>query len=536
VTSGDLRVDPAGVHAAGATLGAAAGAPGLAGVAVIPCAGDIASVGVAADLTVAIAELNSSTMSLDLRAGASSERLHVSAETYAQQERSSVAGLADTTASVGPAVLPNDVPTPVLPDWVPTSGVWPGGVVPASGRQASELIHGGAGPAGLQGAAALLDAAAQNLDQAAATVRAARSETEQSWDSDAAAQASDSLAHLASHYTRNASHARMMARQARVQADNFVRARAQMPAVSVFHDLDRRLTAASAANVQPASFGRYSPVIAKLQKDLAAANQEALNAFGKYVADAKLDVSQLDSADPNGPGGQDTSSRRPGADRPAGAADPVADPALGGASPAGAEVMATVVPTVTGLVAGAVGGLLGAIGGAGQKLGQLGNEVLGGLASGANAALTSAAKPAGVSTDPNSSGGSGFPDPAGLDPGGGGDGAGGTEPASVPDGPLAAPAGASAVPEAAPATFSASPAVTEPPVAGAPAGGAMMPLMGAPLGGRGEGSGGEDDRRLYQERRLRIETPPNTEPVKGRREARWARGEKARDSGEGAGG
>jgi hypothetical protein len=64
----------------------------------------------------------------------------------------------------------------------------------------------------------------------------------------------------------------------------------------------------------------------------------------------------------------------------------------------------------------------------------------------------------------------------------------------------------------------------------------MMPLMGAPLAGRGEGGGGEDDRRLYQERRLRIETPPNTEPVKGRREARRARGEKARDGGEGGGG
>jgi hypothetical protein len=418
VTSGDLRVDPAGVHAAGATLGAAAGTPALAGVAVAPCAGDIASVGVAADLTVAIGQLNSSTMSLDVRAGTSSARLHVSAEAYARQERSSAADLADTTASVGPAVLPNDVPTPVLPDWVPTPGVGAGGVVPATGRQASELIHGGPGPAGLQGAAALLDATAESLDQAAATVRAARSESEQSWDSEAAAHASDSLAHLASHYTRNASHARMMARQARVQADNFVRARAQMPPVSVFDDLDRRLTAASAANVQPASFGRYSPVIAKLQKDLAAANQEALNAFGKYVTDAKLDVPQLDSADPNGPGGQDTSPR-PGADRPAGAIDPLADPALGGTSPAGAEVMATVVPTVTGLVAGAAGGLLGAIGGAGQKLGQLGSEVIGGLASGANAALTSAAKPAGASTDPNSSGRPGFPDPAGLDPGGG---------------------------------------------------------------------------------------------------------------------
>ena len=42
--------------------------------------------------------------------------------------------------------------------------------------------------------------------------------------------------------------------------------------------------------------------------------------------------------------------------------------------------------------------------------------------------------------------------------------------------------------------------------------------------------GGEDDRRLYPERRVRIETPPNAEPVKGRREARRTRGEKISDA------
>jgi hypothetical protein len=42
------------------------------------------------------------------------------------------------------------------------------------------------------------------------------------------------------------------------------------------------------------------------------------------------------------------------------------------------------------------------------------------------------------------------------------------------------------------------------------------------------------DRRLYPERRLRIETPPNTEPVKGRREPRRTRDVKSRDAGGGS--
>jgi hypothetical protein len=60
---------------------------------------------------------------------------------------------------------------------------------------------------------------------------------------------------------------------------------------------------------------------------------------------------------------------------------------------------------------------------------------------------------------------------------------------------------------------------------GAPMGGGMMsPMMGGPMGGAGGGgAGSEAERQLYAERRLRIETPANSEPVKGRRETRRAR-------------
>jgi hypothetical protein len=56
-----------------------------------------------------------------------------------------------------------------------------------------------------------------------------------------------------------------------------------------------------------------------------------------------------------------------------------------------------------------------------------------------------------------------------------------------------------------------------------PMGGGMMPPM---MGGRGGGGAGQDDRKLYPERKLKLETPPNSEPVRMRREQRVARTER----------
>jgi len=63
--------------------------------------------------------------------------------------------------------------------------------------------------------------------------------------------------------------------------------------------------------------------------------------------------------------------------------------------------------------------------------------------------------------------------------------------------------------------------------AGVPMGGAMMPppMMGGP----GRGGAGEDDRKLYPERKLKLETPANSEPVRLRREQRSARTERGDD-------
>ena len=54
--------------------------------------------------------------------------------------------------------------------------------------------------------------------------------------------------------------------------------------------------------------------------------------------------------------------------------------------------------------------------------------------------------------------------------------------------------------------------------------GMVPPMMPMGMAGAGAGGAGGEDKRLYAERRLRVESPANAEPVKGRREARKARG------------
>ena len=97
-----------------------------------------------------------------------------------------------------------------------------------------------------------------------------------------------------------------------------------------------------------------------------------------------------------------------------------------------------------------------------------------------------------------------------------------TEPAGG-EGPLAAPTGVAAAPAAA-APVSA-PAAPTPAEAPAPAMGAMGPMMPPMRGTGGEGSGAEN-KQLYQERKLKVVAPANSEPVKNRREGRAKPGDR----------
>ena len=539
-SSRDLRVDVAGVHGAGVTAEAAAASATPAVPAVPACAADATSVQVATGFAGRIGALGVRTTAANLTTGAAAARLHGDADAYRMQDGVGAADLADAGAAAGQMVQAPAVSTPVSPGMPAPPGA-PGGVVPTTGEQISAVVHSGPGTQGLLAVAGLLDTQAAELEQAAATVRAAGSETTSSWSSGAAEAAEAHLVGLESSYSDQAIQARALASQMRGHADDFAQAKAVIPPPRVFDDLQRRLQAAYAANAHPVSMGRFSGQIADLQHKLAAANHDALDGYGRYQEAAQIQAATIDPHDtkpdtgtpaaadePAGAGGEQETNHAGTHTQTLDPADPLADPAaFGDAGQAATGLMQTVLPAVLGAVSGAAGGLLGMASGAGQQLQQAGSQALGGLARGANAAIGSGR---GGGT-PSDSGGGGpqMPSADGLDPDlGGGPEPGDTESAAGggggAGGPLSAPAGAPAA-AAAPATFSAPPAPAAGGATGTPMGGAMMPAM-MPMAGRPGGGAGEDDRRLYPERRMRIETPPNSEPVRGRREARRTRGDK----------
>ncbi|OBB14669.1 hypothetical protein A5731_13020 [Mycolicibacterium conceptionense] len=528
-----VDIDPDGVRGASAVLNAAPTAP--SGVSVTPPAADATSVQVTTQLATLMGALDIDTTSSNIRTTDASTRLNTTAATYEEQENESSRSLAysDTATSAAPVSV--NMPTFAAPNVPsPPAVPAPAGVIPTTGHQIAQLIHGGPGADSLDQAATTLDNRATALDNAASTVQSARTDTSNSWSSTAADQADTHISSLRTSYTEQAERARSLASHARTQAANFRQAKAIIPTPEVFSNLERRLHAASVANSQPGSMGRYSATITDLQFKLAEANEKATRGFAEYTAAANtgpMGTLQPPGNQPGGrpgapnatPGSTDAADL-PGTDTdtadPLSADDPLSDPALDGATDTASEMMQTVLPAVLGGVSGALGGVLGAVSGAGQKLQEVGNQAVQGVTQGASAltsAMSAAAPELGGGDEPTG----GAPDFGGFGGGGGGGMPGDTEPASSPAGPLTAPAttaSTSAPIAAAPATVSA-PAPTSPPMGGAPMGGGMMPpMMGAPMGGRGGGS--EDDRRLYPERRLHIEEQPNTEPVKGRREAR----------------
>ncbi|WP_006246575.1 hypothetical protein [Mycolicibacterium tusciae] len=273
-------------------------------------------------------------------------------------------------------------------------------------------------------------------------------------------------------------------------------------------------------------------MVTKLQTELSAANQHAVQGFNTYSNGALLHATHLPPtsavSEAAAEGADHSQGAVGGADENT-AGSPEDGAASGAPSQTPDELMQTVLPAVLGAVAGAAGALLGALSGVGEKLQQTGGQLAGGLLQGAGQAMsaTSALQAQNANgLDPavdGIGGGDGW-DGSGVGDAGGGSVPGDTEPASAPAGPLAsAPASAAAAPAVAAPTYSSagtSPTVASSPGVGMPMG-AMMP---PPVMGSGRGSpNGEDDRRLYPEKRLHLPTPPNSEPVKGRREARESR-------------
>ena len=539
--SRDLRVDTAGVRAAGATTAAAAYSAASAAAAITPCAGDATSVQVATRAAGQIGALGLATEAANLTAEAAAARLHGDADAYELQEASGATSLGDIATAVGGRVDAPQVSAPSLPHSPQLPGI-PAGITPTTGHEIAAVIHSGPGPQGVLTVAARLEGAATDLDEAASSVSAAGVLASDIWASEAADAAGRHLLSLENDYTEQASRARAVAQQLRTHADDFSRAKAQIPPPQRFADLEARLQAAYAANAHPTSMGRYTKTIADLQYALAVTNNDAISGYARYKEATQIQAGTMDphanhdsgasiphaafdgagGTQDSGNAGQDPETRSPADALTAATADPAG---AGGLGEVAGGLIGTVLPAVLGGVSGAAGGLLGALSGAGQQLQQAGSQLAGGLAQAANA---TAGEP--KSGDSGGRGQPQAPQPDGLDAGGGGPEPGDMEPAAGVGaaGPLAAPAGAPAIPAAAPATFSPGPSVTAGAAGGMPGGGAMMPPI-MPMGAHPSGAG-EDDRRLYPERRLRIETPPNSEPVKGRREARRTRGEKISDA------
>lgn len=556
-----LNVDTDGVRDAAAATAAAPASSATPAVAVTPCAADAVSVQMATRLSGAATALNAGTIGVHARAAAAGEHLAATAQSYDAQDISASRVLARGVAGGGGVVPVAAMAIPVHPAAPAPPGV-PAGTEPVTGVQASALIHGGPGADGFDTAATILAHHAADLERSADQVRAARNTSESSWASSAADTVQSHLHRLEADYVAQAESARRLAGQFRAHADDYRRTKAAIPTPQTFDTLTQRLKMAVAANNTPPTVGLYGPSIAALQGQLAEANHTAMAAYQQYrtaavgslipVVSGNGQGSAADGSDSADQGPAEELSAAAAADAAAGGELPGTDTLSSGADPAaaalggdpGSELLSTVVPALLGGVTGLVGGLVSGLAAAGQGVQQAGTQLVGGLTQAATSAANAAAAKANLPDlaadfggDPGSPelggagdfGGGGGDFPGAGDFGGGGD-YGGTSPASLAGGapgtfPAAAPV------TAAPATFSAGGASA--PAAAASAGGpGMMPPM-MPMGMGGAAAGADADRRLYPERRLRVESPANAEPVKGRREARKTRAKSGEENREG---
>lgn len=570
-----LNIETDGVRDAATAAAAAAGTAPTPAVTVTPCAADAVSVQMATRLCGAASALNAGTIGVHSRTAAAGAHLASTAQTYDEQDLAASRVLA-RGGGAGAGVVPvASMAIPALPPVVAPPGL-PAGAEPVTGLQASALIHDGPGADGFDTAATILDNHAADLDRSAAQVRSARATSETSWASQAGENAHDHLHRLEADYTSQAEAARLLSQHFRTHAEDYRRTKSAIPAPQVFDTLTQRLKMAVAANSTPPTVGLYGPAITALQGQLAEANHTAMTAYQQYRAaaltpsitnppgggqggggagtapggdagaehDPAGTTDGLDAAS----GGEDTALGLPGLETLAAGSDPAAA-ALGGEP--GSELLGTVVPALLGGVTGLVGGLVGGLAAAGQGVQQAGTQLVGGLTQAATSAANAAAAKASVPDLSAELGtgdfGGGAGDFGGGDFGGGDFGGGGgdfgdvgdfgggnygdTSPAATAGGapgtfPAAAPV------TAAPATFSPG-GVTAPATAPGMAGPGMMPPM-MPMGMAGAAAGADADRRLYPERRLRVESPANAEPVKGRREARKTRTKSGKDTGEGS--
>ncbi|MCV7034900.1 PPE domain-containing protein [Mycobacterium heckeshornense] len=548
---GGLRVDPAELKSAATEVMTASESAPPGAVGVRPCAPDVVSAGVSARLSEQMRLASSYTAAANRVAALYGVVLDANAQSYAAQEAASAA----TLGAGGPTAAAPTPPTATLPAGMPAASSaapdLPAGEVPATPRDISRLIDSGPGTAHMRAAEAQLRSDATQLDAAAAKIESAINTANSGWASASADAATDRMRELHTWYRGHAEYVRGLADEVAGHVENFRNATTQVPRLKTVDDAERELAVAQENNRR--SHGMFKPAVAAAQVKVGQVYQEAVSGFGKYTALASASSPRVPVPPPMPPGAAQTMSPKSSAgdstpvehmDRsatgdpvdpvdagagvdetmtsggpvwPAGDVDPAGDAPLVDplVSPA-AEAVPQVVPAVIGGVVGGVGGVLGGLAGAGQRalsgVGQAAAPALSGLGQPSGGGEPGGGEP--QSPEMPSSGGDFTPDDGGSMPGD-------TEASSDP-GPLSAspagavPAPAAAAPVSAPAA--ATPAAGEATGGGPAMGGAMMPpLMGAPRGGK---SGSDAERKLYRERRLKVVAPPNSEPVKGRREAR----------------
>jgi len=492
--------------------------------------------------------------------------LDAGAHAYDEQEQTSAAALGGGGSSgLGEAaVLPPGVSAALAvlqggqPQVSPTS---PAGEVPSSPRDIARLIdtgRTGPGPASWQSVAASLRGEADALAQAAQQLAAAAATAQQSWDSPAAQAAAARIQALQSWFESHASYVGGLAATAAKHVDDFHTATVEIPELAAVSTAERELQAANAANAR--SGGKFTPAVARAQVRLSALYTQAADGFKNYTfaasatsphpaptppiwapgqnpdpvpaagrGDEPLVTHKTDTAPADAPPdpldagtGVGRQTREPGATWPPGAVDPSAvDLVPVDALSASAAPPQIVLAMVAGVVGGA-GGMLGGLSGAGGKAMSMPASMMSGLGEpgggagpqhGGGEPEQSAPQPSPGSGDATPDTGGSGAEPGDTEPAAGGGGGGGA---------LGAPqAVATPVAEAAPLS---APSAAAPPSeraggAGSPMGAMVPPMMGGPHGG----SGSAEDKQLYKDRELKVAPPPNSEPVKNRREVRGTR-------------
>jgi hypothetical protein len=567
-----LRVDPADLRAAASHAGAAASgaAPGSAQVA--PCAPDVVSVATSTSFGELVDVTRRYTAMANDEARHLGVLLDASGTAYETQEGAS-AGLLGGAGLSAPAPAGMAAP-PAMP---PTAGLLggqgvtaPAGEVPAAPRDIARLIEhgrGGPGPQAWQAAERSLRSDAGRLDDAADQLGAAISTAEDSWVSGSADIATGRMRALQTWYRGHATYVRGLADYADGHVQNFRKATTDIPTYKAVLDGERELQQAQEANQR--SRGAFKPAVVHAQVKLGQLYQASTTGYSSYTVAEAMQPPPMPAPPPrppaetpdvikakgpgNGPVGprphEPTPSSAPldpvqhgsgvgesltssGPTWPPGAVDPP-NPAVNKDT---AQLFSGVLKDVTTAASGFAGPLASAMAG---TVGSLTSGFAGAAGAGVSAA-SQAASAASKATPANAGGGSpehgGEPsspgseppsssggDPAGKDPAqlaDSGIAPGDTEPAMGGGGaPLSAPIDTASTPAiAAPA---AAPLAAAPAETSAPAAGGMGPMMAPPMGAPRGGSGGDGQRdKLYQERQLKVVAPPNSEPVKNRREGR----------------